>query len=68
MPDIDPTLVLAALVIFVVLGIPIYNFFSGKAAAKKAELDVFHARINRLVEDVQFIKGFLKGKFDVDPD
>ena len=39
------------------------------------ETDVLHARVNRLMEentktqyDMGFVKGFIKGKFDVDSD
>lgn len=68
MNEIDPSLLIGGLVIFVLIGIPIYNFFADRAKEKKEESNVLHARINRLVEDTQFIKGFLKGKFDVDSD
>jgi len=68
MDKVDPSLLFGGLVIFVVVGIPIYNFFADRAKAKKEESDQFHMRINRLVEDIQFIKGWIKGKYDVDTD
>ena len=52
-------IVFAFLVLF---GKPAYDFFAGRAAAKKATEDQFHARINELVKQAAKQEGITEGR------
>ncbi len=62
MTETEAKLLAGLIALFVFAGIPIYNFFSARAAEKKAELDQVHARANEASKKIAHLEGERDGR------